>query len=245
MSEFDREAERERLREKYERDKQKREATEEMSELLLQGATMTNAHCSDCGNPIFRYDGQEFCATCEKAVDRGGEGEDSDGAAGSVEVTEPSDETRVVFGSDAAERSAGGQTETDPAETGPAERPETEQEPPETDPAGRDREPSGPADVESSRGERTAETGDTGVFPPESRPTATGPDGDGNRGEQESGADIREGTPRDDVADARATLARTLARYSRRAEDAGDPREAREYLDVANAAAQTLASLRE
>ena len=49
MSEFDKEAEREKLREKYEHEEQKREATEQMSELLLKGATMTNAHCSDCG----------------------------------------------------------------------------------------------------------------------------------------------------------------------------------------------------
>ncbi|AOW79249.1 hypothetical protein HTSR_0039 [Halodesulfurarchaeum formicicum] len=66
MSEdFDKEAERERLREKYESDEADREATERMSELLLQGATMTNKHCDTCGSPIFRYQGQEFCPTCQ------------------------------------------------------------------------------------------------------------------------------------------------------------------------------------
>ncbi len=95
MSEFDKEAERERLREKYERDEAKREATEKMSELLLQGATMTNAHCSDCGDPIFRYDGQEFCATCEQAVDRNGEAAE-DGS--DLEVTDPDTDTNVQFG---------------------------------------------------------------------------------------------------------------------------------------------------
>jgi len=111
MSEdFDKEAERERLREKYERDKKKREATEQMSELLLQGATMTNAHCSDCGDPIFRYDGQEFCPTCEKPVDRGA-GEDAEGAEDGdeaedgegIEVTTPSEDARVAFGGEQAE----------------------------------------------------------------------------------------------------------------------------------------------
>ncbi|WP_436931780.1 Sjogren's syndrome/scleroderma autoantigen 1 family protein [Halosimplex halobium] len=68
MSDFDKEAERERLREKYEQDKQKREASERMSDLLLKGATMTNAHCNDCGDPIFRYDGDEFCPTCQRVV---------------------------------------------------------------------------------------------------------------------------------------------------------------------------------
>jgi uncharacterized Zn finger protein (UPF0148 family) len=65
MSEFDKEAERERLREKYERDREKRAATQRMSELLLKGATMTNDHCEECGDPIFRHDGQEFCPTCQ------------------------------------------------------------------------------------------------------------------------------------------------------------------------------------
>ena len=65
MSDFDREAERERLREKYERDQEKRESTQRMSELLLRGATMTDSHCDDCGDPVFRYEGQEFCATCQ------------------------------------------------------------------------------------------------------------------------------------------------------------------------------------
>ncbi|MFB6104548.1 MAG: Sjogren's syndrome/scleroderma autoantigen 1 family protein [Halobacteriaceae archaeon] len=63
---FDREAERERLREKYENDQEDREQTQRMSELLLQGATMTNKHCDTCGNPIFRYDGQEFCPVCQQ-----------------------------------------------------------------------------------------------------------------------------------------------------------------------------------
>ncbi|MFB6139941.1 MAG: Sjogren's syndrome/scleroderma autoantigen 1 family protein [Halosimplex sp.] len=68
MSDFDKEAERERLREKYEEDKQKREASERMSDLLLKGATMTNSHCGSCGDPIFRYDGEEFCPTCQRVV---------------------------------------------------------------------------------------------------------------------------------------------------------------------------------
>ncbi|WP_435177511.1 Sjogren's syndrome/scleroderma autoantigen 1 family protein [Halorussus sp. AFM4] len=62
---FDKEAEREKLREKYERDRKDRENTRRMSELLLQGATMTGKHCDQCGDPIFRYDGREFCPTCQ------------------------------------------------------------------------------------------------------------------------------------------------------------------------------------
>lgn len=73
MSEgFDREAERERLRRQLEEDEEERKATQQMSELLLKGATMTNKHCDECGDPIFRYQGQEFCPTCEQTVSSGG-----------------------------------------------------------------------------------------------------------------------------------------------------------------------------
>ncbi|WP_336362445.1 Sjogren's syndrome/scleroderma autoantigen 1 family protein [Halalkalicoccus salilacus] len=65
MSEFDKEAEREKLRRKYEAEQEDRQATQRMSELLLQGATMTNHHCDDCGDPMFRYEGQEFCPSCQ------------------------------------------------------------------------------------------------------------------------------------------------------------------------------------
>jgi len=63
MSDFDKEAEREKLREKYGDEEEKRETTEQMSELLLKGATMTNAHCTDWGDPSFRCAGQAFCPT--------------------------------------------------------------------------------------------------------------------------------------------------------------------------------------
>jgi uncharacterized Zn finger protein (UPF0148 family) len=151
MSDFDKEAERERLREKYEDEEQKREVTERMSELLLKGATMTNAHCQDCGDPIFRYDGQEFCATCQKTVQRetddGGEGEDAEGGEDAngdreeLEVATP-DETRVQFGGDGAEAEA------------PAESPEVPDREPEADeqPA-----PEPPTDVDQPR---TAPSGD-------------------------------------------------------------------------------------
>ncbi|MBX0295942.1 Sjogren's syndrome/scleroderma autoantigen 1 family protein [Haloarcula nitratireducens] len=125
MSDFDKEAEREKLREKFEAEEEKREATEQMSELLLKGATMTNAHCSDCGDPVFRYDGQEFCPTCQKPISREqrqgetADGEDAEDAEGDttptdaesaetrpddeesgdhIEVADPSEDARVQFG---------------------------------------------------------------------------------------------------------------------------------------------------
>lgn len=69
MSQFDKEAEREKLRKKLEQDQDRRETTEQMSELLLKGATMLNAHCAECASPIFRYEDDEFCPTCGRSVE--------------------------------------------------------------------------------------------------------------------------------------------------------------------------------
>ena len=80
MSEFDKEAERERLREKYEQDQAEREATQRMSDLLLKGARMTSTHCGTCGDPLFEQEGTTFCPSCHG----GPEGVDA-----SLEVEEP------------------------------------------------------------------------------------------------------------------------------------------------------------
>lgn len=221
MSDFDKEAEREKLREKYEQDQQKREATEKMSELLLQGATMTNAHCSECGDPVFRYDGQEFCATCEKPVDRGdGEhGDETDGQAGGIEVTEPSEDARVSFGGESA-------SETED----PAQRDGTQASPDETGGGERDSEPTR-SDQRGGGRQRRRDTQprrqDDGSQPAPSRSSERPPQ------------------PVDgDIATARASLARTLARFSEQAETCEDPQQAREYLAAAREAAATLDELR-
>ncbi len=70
---FDKEAERERLREKYAEDEADRQSAKEMSDLLLQGARMTDRHCPECGDPLFEDDGELFCASCERQVVAGGE----------------------------------------------------------------------------------------------------------------------------------------------------------------------------
>jgi uncharacterized Zn finger protein (UPF0148 family) len=71
MSDFDKEAEREKLRERFAEEDERRETTEQMSELLLQGATMTDTHCDTCGSPLFRYDGQTFCPNCQQTAAEG------------------------------------------------------------------------------------------------------------------------------------------------------------------------------
>jgi uncharacterized Zn finger protein (UPF0148 family) len=168
MSDFDKEAEREKLREKYEQEQERREVAEKMSELLLQGATMTNAHCSDCGDPIFRYEDQEFCATCEKPIERDTDdepeetdGEDADPDGRNIEVTSPSDDARVQFGGDGedrdadgtADRTAGGADDAAPADAGPtvsSSSPDRESEP-SLRPSDRQRPAEASADVSAAR----------------------------------------------------------------------------------------------
>jgi len=163
---FDKEAEREKLRKKYEKDKQEREATEQMSELLLQGATMTNSHCSECGDPIFRYDGQEFCPTCEKPVDsqpENGERADDETDQESIQVRSPSNEARVKFGSaeedDQPEQANTQQTEQSHHQQTPDEHqqtPDEHQQTPET-PTSRDQAQETPANTTGEGGLAAAE----------------------------------------------------------------------------------------
>ncbi len=192
---FDREAEKQRLREKYEQDKEDRQATERMSELLLQGATMTNKHCDDCGNPIFRYDGQEFCSVCGDAG-----GEQSQAAAGDGQQPGAADRQA------ADQQAAAGQQ---PATTDDASAPTAE-----TDAAD--------AREADARAGRPA---------PDPQPTPS-----------------REPTPQatgdaGDLDAARASLARTITEFSRRAEETRDASHARDLLAAAREAAEALAEL--
>jgi uncharacterized Zn finger protein (UPF0148 family) len=229
MSEFDKEKERERLREQYERDRKKREATEQMSELLLQGATMTNAHCSECGDPIFRYDGQEFCATCERPVERAADAsEDGDeDEDDQLEVTTPSEDTRVVFGEEsdqAAQQKA--QTGTRQAEGGEGSLSR--------------RDTAGGADDPTTRA--TADRSTSRADDPAAQATADRQSGRTSAGEPVERRDTYDSGGGLDAA--RDSLVRTLVAHADRAEAAGDPREARDHLQVAREAAETLDALR-
>jgi len=249
MSDFDKEAERERLREKYEADKQKREASERMSDLLLKGATMTNAHCNDCGDPIFRYDGDEFCPTCQRVVTNDEAVEDA--AAGEGQVDEPVE--TPAEGGDAG--SAGAEGETDRPQT--AENGDT----PEHIEV---KQPDGPA-VRTGADESSADG-----------PTTEEANADADPGAGRSGASQRQPTPQqpatqqpnrspeqptqtpsaptstdsavaadagDDFGGARASLVRTLRKHAERAENADDPRRARDHLAAAREAAEALGAL--
>lgn len=192
--EFDKEAEREKLRKKYAEEQQDRESTQRMSDLLLQGATMTNKHCDACGDPIFRYEGQEFCASCQAA---GGAADGSAAPGGRPEQGDSPEPAEAAPESEAAARAVADEERSDPVDTG--SQPSEVREPEPEDPS--------PAD---SR-ELTTET--------RSAPTGG------------------------DLSGARDELGRTIATLARRAAAAEDPRRAREFLEAADEAAETLATL--
>ena len=52
--------------------------TRVMSRALTRGATMLDEACDDCGNPLFRYQGEVFCPVCQER--RGKESGDEKGA---------------------------------------------------------------------------------------------------------------------------------------------------------------------
>jgi len=217
MSDFDEEAERERLREKYEQDQREREATERMSELLLQGATMTNAHCGECGDPIFRYDGQEFCPTCEKVVTEGGDeaaettGSETDAGADG-EAGDPTEAGAGENGVDGEDEPAA-EAESERPDPGLPERRERAQVPDrDRRPSAAPRRPDPPVRREESDDRERSEPA------------------------RESGGDL---------ADARKSLRRSLVRFAREAERTEDPRRAREHLEAAREAAEALGTVSE
>jgi uncharacterized Zn finger protein (UPF0148 family) len=250
MSDFDREAEREKLREKYERDKEKREASERMSELLLQGATMTNRHCPECHSPVFRYEGRQFCPTCEKEVTEGGaletesdadgaEPSSSDGADGDAEGQADAGATDGDADGTTAESggsASGAAVDDDTSGAGPSDRPadgrreptpETPDRPTADDaptPAGERR----PAKVQppTPRGERSPDRRDR-------EPT------DGDRRRTDSGSETG-----GEFRDAEASLRREIGSLTRRVEETRDVGRKRDLLAAAKEAAETLEAIR-
>jgi uncharacterized Zn finger protein (UPF0148 family) len=236
MSEdFDKEAERKKLEEKYERDKEKRQATEQMSELLLQGATMTNAHCSECGDPIFRYEGQEFCPTCEKPVDRGGDESEGD-TDSDIQVTTPSNDARVSFGEDgeASEPAKGDEQSANRDGEQQSDRPAASAD------QDRRRTAANPADQGRQRSEPPQEP------PGQSKPLREQPAQSRTSGEnpQPPARPQRPAGDEASVAAAREALVGTLTRFSQQAAATDDPNRARERLAAAREAAEALSALR-
>ena len=226
---FDKEAVREELREKYERDKRERETTERMSDLLLKGATMTNSHCGACGDPFFRQNGTTFCPSChggpegvEASVDDADQGSDGQGHA-SQHARDEASAAATGRADDAAGR------DDDPADAGPVAPGDSPATP-------------GTGDAHES-GRRT---------PPQSEPATEQPSTDSTRrrapadtGQEPNRAHASApGSTAGDRADAHDSLVAALEHFAREAASTDDPRYARECLEAAREAAEALSALR-
>ncbi|RLM50496.1 Sjogren's syndrome/scleroderma autoantigen 1 family protein [Halorubrum sp. Atlit-28R] len=219
---FDKEAEREKLREKFAEDEQKREHTQRMSELLLKGATMTNRHCGECGDPIFRHDGREFCPTCgnevggASAADAGGAPADA-GDAPPAEPATPADEVPEGGADAATENGAVDGDAVDGAASDAGRSGASASSPAQS-------QPPAPPQRTAARGTEARSAADPQAETPRSSPSPAAADAES-------------------VGAARASLTRTLTRFARAAEETDDPRRARDHLEAAREAAEALAAL--
>jgi uncharacterized Zn finger protein (UPF0148 family) len=260
MSDFDREAEREKLREKYERDKQKREASERMSELLLQGATMTNRHCPACQSPVFRYDGRSFCPTCEREVTEDGELRGADEPAAADPEANARESTDPDAGS-AADREGGDAA----ADSGAEAEADSRLDPQSETATNRTPEPAAEGDRKAG-GERAEATESAPPTPSRDRrparvdPPATSdaePPAGRSRSDADADADAGEGeqsrtrqraeetrSERGTLRDAERTLVEEVASLTRRAEETRDVGRKRDLLAAAREAAETLKAVR-
>lgn len=230
---FDKEAEREKLREKLADDDEKREHTQRMSELLLKGATMTNRHCDDCGDPIFRHDGREFCPTCHTVdaadVENAGTVETAGTAGDAAETPEPP-ETPATSAAEAVDASDAPSADDEAVGGDRSPTPSGGESPPQT-------RANGTAVPDSSVGSSDPET--VGSPPAADAPTGGSTPSAGAA----AGGNATAAGGSGSVADARASLTRTLHRFAVAAEETDDPRRARDHLRAAREAAETLAAL--
>jgi uncharacterized Zn finger protein (UPF0148 family) len=247
MSEdFDKEAEREKLREQFERDEKRRKATRKMSDLLLKGATMTNKHCDQCGSPIFRYEGQEFCPECQAVV--GGEGEGAAETAATGEA--PDAEPATAGGETTPETPAEAAESADEPEPSPDSKPSSEPEPspntqPGIEPGSTARPSPNPTQEPDSRPDESAMVGSDLGHPtvrPDEPSESRQPTRQREPAVEAGGGPVPAETG--DLAEAQASLRDALTRFANRAAETDDPRQAREYLAAAREAAEALAALR-
>ncbi|WP_306054879.1 Sjogren's syndrome/scleroderma autoantigen 1 family protein [Natronococcus wangiae] len=250
MSDFDKEAEREKLREKYERDKAEREATQRMSDLLLKGATMTNKHCGTCGDPLFQQDGTTFCPSCHGNPDavqgseleaRSAEESATDGST-ARSATEPDDSDRPQPGT-ADDDST---TVEDASDADPEAPPERTGQTVETDPAGDpgDQPPSPPSRSTPERDVRTQSS----ETEPSRRSETNRAQSDEHHAESgrtpPANASPSSASPSGGLEAAHGSLVVALEKFAREAAETDDPRYAKECLEAAREAGETLDVLR-
>ncbi|MGQ4557135.1 Sjogren's syndrome/scleroderma autoantigen 1 family protein [Halobellus sp. GM3] len=223
MSDFDEEAERKRLREKYEKDEERRKETQQMSELLLKGATMTNRHCDECGSPIFRYQGQEFCPSCQRTVGDSQPTGDSQPAA----TSQSSAASQPSSASGDASQASGAATPPD----------------------GRSEDQSVDVDAGGDRASderRAVDAGGANAEGDAARPTAGANferDAARPTGTAASASHTEGQTAAPSTRAARESLLRALTRHARFAEETDEPRRARDHLAAAREAAEALEAL--
>ncbi|PSQ05938.1 hypothetical protein BRC97_07550 [Halobacteriales archaeon QS_6_71_20] len=246
-SEFDKEAEREKLREKFARDERKRESTRRMSELLLAGATMTNAHCDACGSPIFRQNGREFCPECDAAEGDGATGTDADATTA---------DAGAAGGPDAADAPATSDATT--ADADPVDAPATDARTTATPSRTTGTNDGAPQPPQGGRrAPQTSDVDSRGTDEPMSDPAADRRSGrpagglaanaaaSGHADPPRPAEPSRPGTAAgDDVDAAREALATALRRHAEAGAEASDPRVAADHLDAAREAAEALSALR-
>ncbi|MDQ2050329.1 Sjogren's syndrome/scleroderma autoantigen 1 family protein [Natronolimnohabitans sp. A-GB9] len=242
MSDFDKEAEREKLREKYERDKQERQATQRMSDLLLKGATMTNAHCGTCGDPLFQMDGTTFCPSCHG---------NPDAVEGTDLEAQPADETTEEPTSDrepAATSESTADTEPEPATDDRPARTDRQQD--QSTDTGSDPDSRTTADAPAPDASPTSAASDR--QPSAARSHASDADResvdrstDGDRRSSGRTPATEASRPADgDLETAHASLVAALEKFAGKAAATDDPRYARECLEAAREAGETLETLR-
>ncbi|MFC6975016.1 Sjogren's syndrome/scleroderma autoantigen 1 family protein [Halomicroarcula sp. GCM10025709] len=215
---------------------------------------MTNAHCSTCGDPVFRYDGQEFCPTCQKPITReSGADDGADDADGDhIEVADTSDEARVQFGGNQAEgdqaeaEQSAGATPTDGSagaapdgSADPAESAETAATAPTEHavPSADDGAQAAPSET----GGRADQQSTVDTQTPAARPPSTS--GNESHDRSPTVSTRTAGLPEEaatDLTEAKKLLAETAHQFAQRAADSQDPRDAREHLKAAREAAAAL-----
>jgi uncharacterized Zn finger protein (UPF0148 family) len=252
MSDFDKEAEREKLRRRFEAEEEDRAVTEQMSELLLQGATMTNRHCNTCHSPIFAYQGQAFCPTCQVEVDDSGRAVETEAEATRDAGDDPTttgqepnpaaaDDSRPATSIEVDDPGTGTAEQSAPSETAaPADAASNSDPTPDTEPgtstADRASSPD-PASTPEPASRPPADAGAKAEPTDRTRPAGT------SHTTGSAGSTGVSATGGDDLAVVHGSLSRTLVRLSRTAEESEDLSRTREHLLAAQEAAEALAAL--
>jgi uncharacterized Zn finger protein (UPF0148 family) len=241
MSDFDREAERRKLEEKFGEEEDDRERTQQLSELLLKGATMTDIHCPECGDPIFRHEGRQFCPSCQRevATDESQQATAGQAAAQDPLADEGGDATDAA-GTEPATDGHSVEVETPDADT-ESEQPEneatessapTEPTPPTEAPASGTQQPSEqtPSQPPTAQSQQP-QSGQQGGSPPAQMPSSGG---------QAAASGSGSG-----LMPARQHLTRTVNRLAEQAAAEEDPGRKREFLATTREAAEALEAVRD